>query len=124
MALHAEATSELPGVEVGGVLYFVLFSDLVLDVVPVLAFDMLENYVIIGPVKVFVLFLLLSCDVLKIFESVSTQILIERHALGQLLEDLVSGRHFLIAVDVERQRGLERFGWNDLDAAVVMRVML
>lgn len=102
MALHAEAASELPGVEVGGVLHFILFSDLVLDVVPVLALDMLEDNVIIGPVNVFVLFLLLSCDVLEIFESVSTQILIKRHALGQLLEDLVPCCHFLIAVDVER----------------------
>ena len=81
MALHAEAASELPGVEVSGVLYFVLFSDLVVDVVPVLTLDMLEDHVIIGPVKVFVLFLLLSCDILEIFECMSTQILIERHAL-------------------------------------------
>ena len=124
LTFNTEPTAKLPGVQVSGILDFVLFTGLVFDVVPVFGLDALKDLIVVIPVKILVFFFNALSNILKIFESMATQVLIKRHTLGQLLKNLISGRHFAIAVDIKSERRFERFWRDDLDASILVSILL
>ena len=81
LTFNTEPTAKLPGVQVSGILDFVLFTGLVFDVVPVFGLDALKDLIVVIPVKILVLFFNALSNILKIFESMATQVLIKRHTL-------------------------------------------
>lgn len=80
-----------------------------LDIIPVLGFNMFKNLVIIAPIDMLVLFLSLMSYLLIFWKSMPIHILTKRYALGQLLKNLEPSRHFQFRCDIERERWLETF---------------
>ena len=73
-----------------GVLDLDLVANLVVNDVPVLAFDMIIDFLVVGPVNVLVRLLPLLGDPLKVLERVSSPVLVERLTLSELLQHLIS----------------------------------
>jgi hypothetical protein len=96
----------------------------VFDVVPVLGLDAIEDLVVVIPVEVLILLFFTLSNILEIFERMAVQILIERNTLGQFLKNLIPSWHFAIAVNVERERWFERFWRDDLDASILLSILL
>lgn len=119
----AEAAAVFVGVEVGGVLHLDLLAHLVVDDVPISAFNVVVYVLIVVPVDVLVLLLPLLGDPLEVLKGVADPILMERLSLGELLQDLVSCRQPAITVDVKAEFWFETLRRHNLDTSVLMDLL-
>lgn len=79
---HAKPIPEFTSIQVRSILNFDLIAHLILDVIPVILFNVLVNGLVIAPVNMVIFFFPSLCDLLKLLESVPDQVLIKWHTLG------------------------------------------
>ena len=92
--------------------------------VPVILLNVLENGLVIAPVNVRIFLFPSLGDFLKLFESMSDQVLIKRDTLRKLLKNLVSGGKFCFTVYIEGERWCERLWRNYFDTAVRLSILV
>ena len=122
-AFAAETAAVLVRIEIGCVLHLDVLSHLIINYVPVLAFNVVVYFLIVVPVDVLVLLLPLLGDLLEFCKCVADPILMERLSLRELLQDLVSCGQLAITLSIKAEFRSETRRWDDLDASVLMHFL-
>ena len=119
---HAKSVSVEPCIEVGCILDLQVVSNLVLDVIPVLLLNMIENLHIVSPINALVFKFGGFSHFLKVTKTVAYVVLLERYSLAQLLEDLEPRRQLHVAIHIESHRGLEASGRYNLHTTILFGI--
>lgn len=119
VVLASKATAKLACVKIGCVLNLYLVADLVVNNLPILALDSIVHLLVVVPVDVLVLAFSYFGYFLKVLESVTFPILVERLTLSQLLQDLEPCRQASVALNIKTELRLETSWRNNLYAAVL-----
>ena len=119
---HAESVAIDPGIEVSSVFDLQVVADLVLDVIPVLLFDLIEDFLVVAPINSLILNFNFFRHFFEVTKAVSVIVLFEWDALAELLEDLVPSRQLDVAIHIESHRWLEAWRWYDLDTTILFSI--
>jgi hypothetical protein len=123
LTLQAKSTTILLRIKVCCILDFDFLANLILDIIPVFALNLLEYLGIICPIDSLILLLFSDGYLSKVFKPVPIEILVKWDALAQLLQHLVSRGHAQLTLHVEGQRWLEALGWYNFDAPVLISLV-
>lgn len=107
---HAKATSISLSIEICCILYFSLLAHLVFDHIPVLAFNLIINFLVTRPVNIIISVFIYQRFLLEVFEFMTIQILVKRNSLRQFLQDLIASRQLHVRLDIKCHGWLETLG--------------